>query len=173
MARGPAKKPTALELAQGSPGHRPVNSREPKFKEGEPAIPSGLSPRARKIWRESVSVMLTVQGLLTIADGAVMADYCQVRAEKEEMLKALEFHIRDRAAKSKKPAVVARMLARETEMKKIANGLNKLRHRENVLRRELGLSPSSRSSIRLPGGRRESASPVDSALFGRRSLVAV
>lgn len=173
MARGPAKKPTAIELAQGSPGHRPTNSREPKFAEGEPQIPPGMSPRARRIWHETVVTMLSVQGLLTIADGAVLADYCQVRSEKEEMLKAMDFHVKLRAAKFKKPPAVARMLAREAEMKRIANSLNKLRHRENVLRRELGLSPSSRSSIRLPGGQRERTNPVDSALFGRRNLVAV
>lgn len=146
-------------------------------------MPLGLSKAAKKIWRETVGTMLTVEGLLTIADGSVLGDYCQLRAEKTDFLKAIELRARAGAAtlmaeaaeKGRKlPQASAAVLALEIEMRKSGNALDKLRHRENVLRRELGLSPSARSSIRIGGKPREHQNPVDGALFGgRRNLVAV
>ena len=181
--RGPAKKPTALQIAEGNPGKRPINTREPQFAEGEPEMPTGLSRAARPIWKETVAIMLTVPNLLSVADGAVLADYCEVRVQKD----ALQTAMRARERESVKLIVAqatqkgqrinaaeARALAAEASLEKSGDLLNKLRHRENVLRRELGLSPSARSSIRISGGQKEQQNAVDAALFnGRPHLVAV
>ena len=86
--RGPAKKPTALEIAEGQPGHRGINDHEPTFAEGEPDMPSGLSAGARKVWRSTVPILMQVPGLLSIADGSVLSDYCEVRAEKDQIMRA-------------------------------------------------------------------------------------
>jgi phage terminase small subunit len=182
--RGPAKKPTALAIAQGNPGKRPINEHEPKFAEGEPDMPAGLSPAARRIWKETVAVMLTVPDLLTIADAAVLADYCEVRAQKEELQRAMRVRERENAKAiiaqtmmkgQKITAAEAKALAVEACLEKSGDILNKLRHRENVLRRELGLSPSARSSIRISGAvKLQQQNAIDVALFGGRPrLVAV
>ena len=181
--RGPAKKPTALEIAEGKPCKRPVNSHEPKFAEGEPAMPAGLSPVARRVWKQTVAIMLTVPDLLSIADGAVLSDYCEVRAQKDELQRAMRARQRENeklirvqtAAKGQMiTAAEARALAAEASLERSGELLNKLRHRENVLRRELGLSPSARSSIRIRGTPKEQQNAIDVALFGGRPrLVAV
>jgi phage terminase small subunit len=180
--RGPVKKPTAVEIAQGNPGKRPINTHEPAFAEGEPEMPSGLSPAARRIWKQTVALMLTVPNLLTVADGAVLADYCEVRAQKDELQKAMRARERENAkliiaqAAQKGQRITnleAKALAAEASLERSGELLNKLRHRENVLRRELGLSPSARSSIRINGSPKEQYDPVDAALFGRPRLVAV
>jgi phage terminase small subunit len=181
--RGPAKKPTALEIAEGNPGKRPINTHEPKFAEGEPEMPTGLSPAARRIWKETVALMLTVPNLLTVADGAVLADYCEVRAQKDGLRTAMRARERENvkliiaqtAQKGQRiTGAEARGLAAEASLEKSGELLNQLRHRENVLRRELGLSPSARSSIRIGGGPKEQQNAVDAVLFnGRPRLVAV
>ena len=99
--RGPAKKPSAVEIAEGNPGKRPINTHEPKFAEREPEMPTGLSKAARHIWKKTVAIMLTVPNLLTVADGAALADYCEVRAQKDELQKAM----RARERESVKPII--------------------------------------------------------------------
>jgi phage terminase small subunit len=171
--RGPAKKPTALEAAQGFPGKRAVNDHEPQFAEGEPDMPRGLSRGARRIWRITVAIMLQVPGLLTIADGAVLADYCEVRADKDTLQRAMRDAQRrairetqEQGVKVTKAEIAA--AASQAQMTKSGQMLNTLRHRENVLRRELGLSASARSSMRIDGAPREAAvDPEDAATFTR------
>jgi phage terminase small subunit len=175
--RGPAKKPTALEAAQGFPGKRAVNDHEPQFAEGEPDMPRGLSRGARRIWRITVTIMLQVPGLLTIADGAVLADYCEVRADKDTLQRAMrdaqrravratQEQTKEQGVKVTKAEIAA--AASQAQMTKSGRMLNTLRHRENVLRRELGLSASARSSIHISGAQREAhIDPEDVATFAR------
>jgi phage terminase small subunit len=181
--RGPAKKPSALELAEGKPGHRAVSDNEPRFAEGVPTRPSGLSRAACAIWRDTIDIMMTVPGLLTVADGAVLADFCEVRAQKDSIRTAMMTQKRAAAqqirtaasARGTKISLAEAEAAAETALiERYGGELNRLRHRENVLRRELGLSPSSRSSIRLGDVTpRSKPSALDGALFGGPRLVRV
>ena len=168
--RGPAKKPTALEQAEGRPGHRPLPTDEVVFPEGSPAMPRGMSKAARVIWKETVATMQMVPGLLTVADSSVLADYCEVRAEVDQMLRAQ----RQATERAIAQAVAEGRAATPDEIKaaiidKYTGTMSKLRHRLNVLRRELGLTPSSRSSLRVTGqiiGQPNKPAPLDTALFG-------
>ena len=63
--------------------------------EGEPEMPKWLNQAERKIWRKVVAQMLAVDGLLTIADDSVLADYCSVRAKKEALEKAMQVRERE------------------------------------------------------------------------------
>lgn len=139
-------------------------------------MPRGLPAGARRIWKETVDIMLTVPGLLTVADGSTLFDFCQVRFEKL----ALESSIRaEQSGALKKELLVKEEDRRPPIAVKAyvysdsAKLLNLLRHRENVLRRELGLSPSARSSMRITGQSKEKSDPLKSALFERPRLVAV
>lgn len=84
---GTPRKPTALRLLEGNPGRRPLPKREPKPTTGiSAAPPAHLSTEARVEWRR-VSKILGAVGLLTGADRAALAAYCQaygrwVQAEK-------------------------------------------------------------------------------------------
>lgn len=78
--RGPAPKPTALRVLEGNPSHRPLPSGEPKPLKGRPKCPSWLSREAKRTWRELVP-QLEAMGLLTRADGHLLAIYCETWAE--------------------------------------------------------------------------------------------
>lgn len=76
--RGPAKKPTKLRKAEGVRGHRPLNEREPKFKEDKsPPPPEHLSAYAKREWRRLAPALFS-QGLLTVGDRHAYAVYCEL-----------------------------------------------------------------------------------------------
>ena len=140
-------------------------------------MPRGLSRGARRIWGITVAIMLQVPGLLTIADGAVLADYCEVRADKDVLQRANRDNERRAVAQAiaeakakggKLTKAELRAAAASAQMSKTGRMLNTLRHRENVLRRELGLSASARSSIHISGAQRElHPDPEEVATFAR------
>lgn len=148
-------------MAMGNPGHRALNIEEPYVREGEPTMPAGMSPGARRVWRATVAEMLNTPGLLSLLDGAVLADYCEVRADKDALQHARSIAIKRAIDEARAKAVgvdVEGLPAKLAEMKaagekvptvsttelraeviqKYGSHLNTLRHRENVLRWELG-----------------------------------
>jgi len=85
--RGPTPKPTAIELAQGSPGKRSINHAEPRPRAIVPKCPAHLDERAKKEWRRLVPI-LTQMRVLTEADGIALGNLCQtystmVRAQEK------------------------------------------------------------------------------------------
>ncbi len=68
-------KPTNIERAEGNPGHRAINTREPKPLEVRPRMPADLDAEARKEWRRLVP-MLERMRVLTEADGIALANLC-------------------------------------------------------------------------------------------------
>ena len=69
-------KPTNLKILQGNPSGRPLNTREPKPKMGIPTPPDVLSKEALAEW-DRLSPYLLRTGLITEADRAAFAAYCQ------------------------------------------------------------------------------------------------
>lgn len=74
--RGRKPKPTVLKLIEGNPGRRAINGREPKPPRDLPTCPSHLSATAKAEWKR-LAATLNAIGLLTPADRAVLAAYCQ------------------------------------------------------------------------------------------------
>ena len=84
---GNRPKPTALKRLQGNPGKRPLNQEEPQFNPAKPRCPRHLDTIARREWHRIVAE-LHAAGLVTVADRAALAAYCQlysrwIRAESE------------------------------------------------------------------------------------------
>lgn len=77
--RGPAKTPTALQVARGNPGHRPINRAEPKPPPGLPECPPELGPVAQAEWAR-ILPDLAAMGLAARVDRAALAAYCQAWA---------------------------------------------------------------------------------------------
>ncbi|MFM0565801.1 phage terminase small subunit P27 family [Paraburkholderia sediminicola] len=76
--RGRKPVPTALKLARGNPGKRPLPDAEPR--PGlEVVIPDWLSPAARKHW-PTIADPLRAAGLLTALDATALALYCEAFA---------------------------------------------------------------------------------------------
>ena len=73
--RGPAPKPTAIRIAKGNLGKRPLNILEPRPREITPACPKHLDAEGRLAWRRLVPVLERMR-VLTEADGIVLANLC-------------------------------------------------------------------------------------------------
>lgn len=86
---GPAPKPTALKKLAGNPGGRPLNEAEPNPQRRKMHPPAALSEKAKAEWRR-LAPQLYQLGLLTVADRAALAAYCQAWADWTEALQELE-----------------------------------------------------------------------------------
>jgi P27 family predicted phage terminase small subunit len=72
---GPPPKPTAIRRAEGNPGKRPFNEREPQPDLIRPRMPRHLDKTARREWKR-LCPMLERMGVLTAADGIALANLC-------------------------------------------------------------------------------------------------
>lgn len=109
-------------------------------------MPPHLSKAAKLIWIEITPMLAQMEDLLSLVDGAVIGNYCEVRAQKNEIEAAMydAAGIAERAApKGEKRAARAEVLIAHQ------NCLDKLRMRETALQRELGLTPAARSSLKV------------------------
>jgi P27 family predicted phage terminase small subunit len=127
--RGPRPTPTALKVLRGNPGKRPLNRREPRPQLEGVRCPSTLTGRARKEWRR-LAPELVRQGVLTVADRGVFETYCRLTQEVEEY-----------------QDLVVRVGTEASHRLGYASHLMKLRTQLRLHAAELGLSPSSRSSV--------------------------
>lgn len=76
-ARGPAPKPLALKLLNGSAEHHP--ERVPKNPaqpvDQPPAMPPDLAPEAQAVWRETLATQ--APGVILAAHGPTLRVYCE------------------------------------------------------------------------------------------------
>lgn len=112
-------------------------------------MPAWLSKEAQEIWAATAGLLIS-RDLLEELDGAVLADFCEVCAEKRRIIE----YVRLKSAESlkMKPAKVGkkdRIVTFVELQMQFSQQLVRLRRHELMLRRELGLSPSSRSAIRV------------------------
>lgn len=81
---GPAPKPTLVKIRDGNPGARPLNTREPKPSPTTPPCPEPVrrNKHARECWNQHVAILTAERNkVLTVADGALLAQFCLVSAE--------------------------------------------------------------------------------------------
>lgn len=154
--RGPPPIPTALKLLRGNPGGRKLTPElEPKAPKGHPGCPSGLGRAARVEWRRIVPILAEMQ-ILSTADRAVIAAYCQTWQRWLEFEKAIEEHgptfVTEKGYVCQRP---------EVSMAKSHAAL--LRQ----LAGELGLSPSARSGVKIPLPKPK-VDATEDLLFGKR-----
>ena len=144
--RGRKRKPTALKLLTGNPGGRPLPEREPKFAAGLPPCPAHLPARGKTEWHR-VGKMLAAQGVMTHADRAVLASYCQAWGMWVDASEKLEkFGSMLNVDGVLTPSPYLRLVEREREaLVKFAA--------------ELGLTPVSRSRIIANPPKGRSADP--------------
>lgn len=142
MTRGRKPKPTALKRLQGNPGKRPLNANEPQFGEYKypPRPPKFLSREGQAEWRR-IAPRLHAVGLLTPADRAALAGYCQaygrwVKAE-QELAKPNQTEV----------DLTPNGLRIQSVWLQISNRAAEEMRRWAV---EFGMTPSSRSKIVMP-----------------------
>ena len=140
--RGRKPKPTALRILEGNPGKRPLNDREPQAPPEVPECPEFLDEEARAEWSRTARV-LGEMGILTLADRAALAAYCVaysrwVAAERQVQRLGTIVKSPHKKFPMKSPYLTVADQALETMRKFMV---------------EFGLTPSSRSRIRVTGDR--------------------
>lgn len=89
MKPGPAAKPVELKALEGGRGHRPLNlSGLFRPEVGLPAVPKGLSPGARKVWKR-LSPLLLRYNLMSEVYADTFEELCECVAEVKEMRHAI------------------------------------------------------------------------------------
>jgi P27 family predicted phage terminase small subunit len=81
--RGPIGKPTAIEIAEGRPGKRAINHREPQPLVVTPKMPKYLDARAKAEWRRLCPI-LERMSVLTEADYLALGQLCQTVSRLEQ-----------------------------------------------------------------------------------------
>jgi P27 family predicted phage terminase small subunit len=137
--RGRKPKPTTLKILEGNPGRRPLNDREPLAPAEVPECPDFLDEEARAEWFRMAKVLQDM-GLLTRADRAALAAYCVVYSRwvtAERQVQRLGTIVKSplKNFPMKSPYLTVADQALETMRKFMV---------------EFGLTPSSRSRIRVP-----------------------
>ena len=137
--RGRKPKPTFLKLLQGNPGKRPINDREPGALAGTPEPPDGLDDEALLEWNRIVPE-LRAMGVLSRADRPALAAYCTAwsrwrNAEAQVRKHGPIVKSPDKGFPMKSPYLTIADQSMEAMRKFLV---------------EFGLTPSSRSRVRLP-----------------------
>ena len=117
--RGPAPMPSALKIATGNAGKRPIRDDEPKPEVGAPKCPTWLASDAKSIWRQ-LAPRLVRAGVLTKLDGNALGRYCDVLCRW--------------------------LAARDDEDEKLYQKLGVMLLR---LEQEFGMTPSARTRLRV------------------------
>ena len=89
--RGPKPKPTTVKKQAGNPGHRSLNDSEPQFNPALPDPPAHLTESAVLEWNRVAPQLFTAR-VLTDADKASLAAYCQAYADWVDAREALRTH---------------------------------------------------------------------------------
>ena len=137
--RGRKPKPTKLKILAGNPGKRRLNDAEPKPRGKVGTCPDWLSAAAKAEWRR-VLPELEFLGLASLIDRAALAAYCQAWAELVDATRQLTRE--GRTIDTEKGCTAHPAVARQKA------ALGALR----AFASEFGLTPASRSRIRLGGG---------------------
>lgn len=137
--RGRKPKPTLTRRLEGNPGKRKLNKHEPVVPPGVPDCPDHLDDEAKAEWFRTAGV-LHEMGLLTKADRAALAAYCTVYSRwvhAEAQVKKFGSIVKspEKGFPMKSPYLTIADQALEAMRKFMV---------------EFGLTPSSRSRIRVP-----------------------
>jgi len=137
--RGRKPKPSNIKALEGNPGKRRVNQSEPVPPDGIPDCPEHLDEEARAEWFRTAKVLKEIK-LLTTADRSALAAYCTaysrwVAAERQVKKLGPIVKSHDKGFPMKSPYLTIADQALEIMRKFMV---------------EFGLTPSSRSRIRVP-----------------------
>ncbi len=129
--------PTALKVARGNPGKRPLNDSEPKPSTASVTrSPAGLSPQARKRWKQ-IAKHLDDSRILTVLDTDALRLYCDAYArylEADKYLRKDGMVIETRHTKKANPYVAILNTAADQMLK---------------IMREFGMTPSARTGLEV------------------------
>jgi len=150
--RGPVPKPTVVEIMEGRPGHRAINSREPQPRVTVPRCPEHLDDLAKKEWKRLAPVLLRMR-VITEADGMSLANLCQTWST---LVKA--------QAKLNEMGILYKTPSGYIMQSPLLPIVNQCMDQITKLSREFGLTPASRS--RIQAGAIGGSDPMEDSLCG-------
>ena len=144
--RGRKPKPTALKKLAGSPGKRALNAVEPQppIPQSVPRTPRHLGVEAKREWKRMCHVLLAI-GLYTEIDHAALEMYCQSYGDWIVAKRKVR-NTGGRVLRSRKGALYTNPWVYE------ANGAWE---RLRKAAAEFGMTPSTRSRVRVATGEKE------------------
>ena len=153
---GRKPKPTALKKLEGDrgKGRRPLNEREPIPPKGGVKCPAWLLPEAKKEWKW-LAPALEAMGVLTMADTAAFASYCQAYARWREAEDVISQH----GPVFRTPSGYLQQLPQVS----ISQQSQKTMH---ALAAEFGLTPACRTRIIAGGNAADAEDPMAKLLKG-------
>lgn len=161
---GRRSKPTALKLAEGVRKDR-INSEEPTPSPGEPTRPT-LTADAQAHWARLAPSLLAL-GTLTVSDGDALANLCELLATRDLI-------VREKSSEGFKPFVIEPVVTADggTHLKvKPHPALAVERQTAQSCRAYFdmfGLSPTSRTRIRVPPTDRKPTGPMSLRDFAKK-----
>ena len=168
--RGPAPQPVALKLAKGERRPSRVNYDEPMLPVARGTDPpQGLTGAGLKEWLRIAS-QLVVAGVLKDPDLPAMEDYCRRLTD----LRALELELaaqrevvrqQEKAMRAAKDVDFALLVSGWKAIDSAEKRLIALQSQVNVLRREIGATPSSRSAVKVPQRKPEESASDKAARY--------
>lgn len=151
----PIRRPTALKILEGNPGHQKLEHNEPRPRPIAPPCPDWLDRRAKAEWRR-ICPELERLGLLTGVDQAGLANYCSLVATiaiTELLLRktGLTMELREPSTKDADGNVVLGAVKYVQQRPEVA-----IRHKAILGIRaylaEFGLTPAARGKMSILGG---------------------
>lgn len=152
--RGRKPKPTAIKILEGNPGKRPLNRFEPAYQKKAPPCPAWLDDEAKREWRRLARTMESM-GVLTEADMAAFAAYCDAYSKWKEATEFLDQH----GTIFKTPSGYIQQVPQVS----IAQTYSKIMTK---IATEFGLTPASRSRIIAGNGEGGVVDEMDELLEG-------
>ena len=133
--RGPIPKPSAIERAEGYPGKRKANRREPQPREIAPRCPAHLDAVAKREWRRLVPILRRMR-VLTEADEIPLANLCTTYST---LIKAQE--------KLNESGILYKGPSGYIQQSPVLSIIRQCIETLNRLSREFGLTPAARTRI--------------------------
>ena len=141
MRRGPSPKPTAMKIAAGNPGKRPLPENEPEV---EPALmdaPEHLSAAAKEEWAR-VSPKLFAARIVTELDRATLTGYCEAWGN----------YVAASLQVQKYGAVLLSVQSKSPYISPYLNVMTIALKHMNSFGMEMGMTPASRTKVSTAGG---------------------
>src|SRR5688572_2686915 len=156
--QGRKPKPTALKMLAGNPGKRALNHAEPKPRLVLPKPPEHLSDDEKLKWKIAVRELYPL-GLITTIDKDALAMYCVifVRWMKAEKI------VREKGE-------IIKTAAGNIIQNPYLSIANRALDQLNKLGAEFGMTPSSRTRVKVDGVA-DPSHELEKMLFGKRVAV--
>ena len=138
MAQGRKPVPTALKLIKGTDQPCRMNKNEPKPKADRITMPAGLSPEAKKHWKQVIKHLKDAK-IMTNLDVPALMIYCEAYAQWKDATDKINDHgaiIRGQNGPARSPYLMVAQKAFD-QMKQMLT--------------EFGMTPSSRTKISTNG----------------------